>query len=220
MGEPGVGAGVRLPVPRRALDAFQGRQQREILGEPAFQQAPLPQQRLVRGLDRDDAGLRARGVALGVRVGRQQPLLDQEVDQRRRLVGNFRASRDVAARALRIRVDAGEPGDQAAAQQRLARAPLPRNPRVGVGADEGARDRGIDRALQAAEILVVLQPQRALAAPVEEQLLQREGEQRQRVAAGALLDVLEQPLASVAARSPSAPPASVKRRAGPSITSL
>jgi hypothetical protein len=123
----------------------------------------LPQQRVVRGLDGDDAGLRARGVALDARVGRKQSLLDQEVDQRRRLGGDFRAPGDVATWALRIRVDAGEPGDQAAAQ-RLARA---RNARVGVGADESARDRGVDRALQAAEIIITLQPQRALAASRE-----------------------------------------------------
>ena len=132
----------------------------------------MPQQRLVRGLDGDDARLRARRVALGVRVGRQQPLLDQQVDQRRGLGGNVGAPRDVAARALRVGVDAGEPGDQAAPQQRLARA----RARCGMRGSASARtkrplDRGVDRALEAAEILVILQPQRAGAAIVEEQLL-------------------------------------------------
>ena len=67
-------------------------------------------------------------------IGRQQPLLDQQVDQRARLLGNVGAAGDVAAGALRVGIDAGEPGNDAAPQQRLARLAVPRNARVGVGA--------------------------------------------------------------------------------------
>ena len=93
-----------------------------------------------------------------------------------------------------------ESGSTPASQGMSPAAAAPRAPcapwdaRVGVGAREGALDRGVDRALEAAEILVVPQPQRAGAAIVEEQLFEREGEQGQRVATAALVDVLEQAL--------------------------
>ena len=52
MGEPGFGAPVGVPVARRAFGPLQSRQEAEILFQPAVQQTPLPQQRLVRRLDR------------------------------------------------------------------------------------------------------------------------------------------------------------------------
>ena len=194
MREPGVAARVGVPVARRALDALQRRQQAEILFQPAVEQAPLPQQRLVRRLDRRFASLLAGlRVARDTRVGRKQPLLDQKIDQRRRLRRNVGAAGDVAARRPAVGVDAGEPRDQPAAQQREARLAVAGNARIGVGARKRALDRGVDRALEAAELFVVGEPQRAGLAIVEIELLEREGEQRQRVAR-ARLDVLEQPL--------------------------
>ncbi len=52
-------------------------------------------------------------------------------------------------------------------------------------------DRGVDRALEAARLFVVGEPQRAGLTIVEIKLLKGEGEQRQRIA-GAALDVFEQ----------------------------
>ena len=57
--------------------------------------------------------------------------------------------------ALGVGVDAREPRDEPPPQQRLARRALARDARVGVGAGEGALHRGVDRAFQAAERLVV-----------------------------------------------------------------
>ena len=59
--------------------------------------------------------------------------------------------------------------------------------------DERPLDRRVDRAFDPAELFVIGEPQRAGLAIVEIELLQREGEQRQRVA-GARLDVDEQAL--------------------------
>jgi hypothetical protein len=57
MREPGVAARVCIPVARRSLDALQSRQKAEILGQPAVEQAPLPQQRFMSWLDRRFPGL-------------------------------------------------------------------------------------------------------------------------------------------------------------------
>ena len=51
MREPGRIAPVGFPFARRALDRLQRRQQAEVLLQPAVEQPPLPEQRLVRRLD-------------------------------------------------------------------------------------------------------------------------------------------------------------------------
>ena len=70
----------------------------------------------MRRLDRGDARLVARGAALGPRVGGEQPFFNQEADKRRGFGRNVGAAGDVAARIFCARVDAGEPGDEAAPQ--------------------------------------------------------------------------------------------------------
>ena len=140
-------------------------------------------------------------------------------DQRRRLRRDVVDARDVAPRALAVGIDSGEPGNEPASEQGLARFALLGDARIGVGALEGSGDRRIDRAFQAAESFVVGEPQRAGRAIVEIELLQREGEQRQGVGAAACFDVGEQALCQsrlddeFAAGLPN-------RRARPSITSL
>jgi hypothetical protein len=85
------------------LDTVEHCQERCILPEPALQQAPLSQQRLVRWLDR---------LFLATRdIGRQQPLLDEKIDERTRLGGDFGQTGDTATRRTRVGVDAGKPGD-------------------------------------------------------------------------------------------------------------
>ncbi len=145
----------------------------------------------MRRLDRRDARLRTRGVALDARVRRQQALLDQQIDQRRRLRRDVRAARDVATRRLALRVYPCKPGDQSAPQQRKPRLAILGNARVRVGAHERPRHGRVDRAFEATEFLVVGEPQLSPFAVVEVQLLERESEQRQRVGAAAGLDVGE-----------------------------
>ena len=125
------------------------------------------------------------------RVDRKQPFLDQEVDQRRGLRRNVGAAGDVASGRLAVGVDAGEPGDQSASQQGEARLTIAGNARIGIRAHKGPLDRRIDRAFDPAELFVIDEPQRAGLAIVEIELLEREGEQRQRVAR-ARLDVDEE----------------------------
>jgi hypothetical protein len=80
--EPRAVAIIRRPIAAGALDAFQHAEEHGILGEPSLQQAPLPQQGLVRRLDRGLAGVL-------VHICRQQALLDQMLDQRSGLGGDF-----------------------------------------------------------------------------------------------------------------------------------
>ena len=98
----------------RALDAFHNAEEPGIFRQPALQQAPLAQQRLVRRLDGCLAGV------LGD-IGGQQALLDEMLDQWPCLGGNLREPGDAPAWRAGVGVDAGEPGDQAAAEQRQPR---------------------------------------------------------------------------------------------------
>ena len=78
---------------------------RGVLDEPSLQQPPLPEQRLMRRLDRDLAGIRRD-------VGREQPLLDQKLDERAGLFGDLGEPRHPSTGAARLGIDSGEPGIQ------------------------------------------------------------------------------------------------------------
>ena len=67
-----------------------------------------------------------------------------------------------------------------------------RHGRVGVGRLQRPLDRRLDRAPDAAELAIFGERQVAVAAIFEVEPLQREGEQRQRILAAALLDVGKQ----------------------------
>ena len=108
--------------------------------------------------------------------------MEVKVDQRRGLGGNVGATGDVASRRLAVRIDAGEPGDQSASKQGEARLSIAGNARIGIRAHKSPLDRRIDRAFDPAELFVINESQRAGLAIVEIELLEREGEQRQRVA--------------------------------------
>ena len=76
--EPSLGHAIGFPVSRSTPNAFERRQQSKILGDPSFQQSPLPQQGLVGRLDRRDASDRSCLVfADHVCVSGQEALFDE-----------------------------------------------------------------------------------------------------------------------------------------------
>ena len=127
-------------------------------------------------------------------VGRQQALLDQQIDERRRLGRNIGASGDASAGASAFRVDAGEPRDEPSAQQNETKVAITGNATIRIGSPQSTLDGGFDGATDAAKGFIIGKLEGAAAAIVEVELLQREGEERQRVAAAALIDVFKQPL--------------------------
>ena len=72
------------------------------------------------------------------------------------------------------------------------RASVARDLRIGVGRLQRPLDRGLDRALDAAKLLILGELKIAVAALLDIEPFQREGEQRQRVLGAAFLDVGEQ----------------------------
>ena len=185
--EPGGILAVGRPVAAGALDAIHHAEETGVVRQPALQQAPLSQQRLVRGLD----GLLAR--VLG-NVGGEQPLLDEMLDQRPRLGRDLREPGHAAARRAGVRINAGQPGDQTAAQQRQPRQAIFRDHRIRVGGLEGALDRGLDRTLHASELVVVRELEMPAGVVFAIEALERKSEQRQRIGGAASLDVGEQGL--------------------------
>ena len=87
MGEPGGVFAVGSPIPRRALDAFYDTEEPGVFRQSTMEQAPLPQQRLVRRLDRMLARVFSD-------IGGEPALLDKMQDQWQRLGGNFREPSD------------------------------------------------------------------------------------------------------------------------------
>ena len=141
-------AAVLLPFARRTPHAFHDAERSRVFFEPFLQQPPLPQQRFVRRLDGQFAGVVRH-------VGGDEALFDKLPDQRQRFRRDFGDTGDATARASGIRIDAGQPRDQAAAQQRQARLAVARNARIIVGRAKGAFGSGLDRPLDAAEGVVV-----------------------------------------------------------------
>ena len=137
--EPCAVAVVRRPIAARPFDALQHGKQSGVFGEPSLQQAPLPQQRLVRRLD----GGFAR---LFVDIGGEQPLLDEVLNQRPGFGGDFRKTGNAATRGAGVGIDAGEPGNEAAAKERQPRDAIPWDRGVGVGRLQRALDCRLDRA--------------------------------------------------------------------------
>jgi hypothetical protein len=130
---------------------------RKVLFEPAAQQTPLAQQRLVCRLDRDFASFLV-SLAQHDAVGRQQALLDQERHQRSGLLRNLGKPRHAPAGAASLGTDAGKPRDQAAPQQREPRLAVARDARIAIGSRHRAFHSGFNRAANAAERLVVDKP--------------------------------------------------------------
>ena len=191
MRQPGRVAGVRVPVARGALDAFELRQKSEILAEPALQQAPLAQKSLMRGLDRDLGAFRF-ALANHDAVFREQALIHEFFDERQRFRRDFGEPRGAPARTLGLRIDAREPRDEPVPQQSEPRGVIARNARIGVRCRKGALDRCFDRSFKPAEFFVIGEPQLSRIAEPAVELLQCEGKQRQRVAAAAFFEIAEQ----------------------------
>ena len=126
MRKPWAVAVICRPVAARALDALEHGKQSGVFGKPPVQQAPLPQQRLVRRLDGGFA-------SLFVHVGREQTLLHQMLDQRPCFGRDFGKPGNAAAGRAGVGIDAGEPRDKAAAKQRHPRCAVPWDRGVRVG---------------------------------------------------------------------------------------
>ena len=93
------------------------------------------------------------------------------------------------ARRFSVGVDAREPGDQATAQEREPCLAVSREAAVRVSGLERTLDGRLDGALQAAELVVVLELGMPAGVVLDVEPLQREGEERQGVLGAAGLDV-------------------------------
>ena len=114
------------------------------------------------------------------------------LDQRPGFGGNFRQPGNAATRRAGIGIDAGEPGNETAAQQRQPCRAIPRDRRVGIGRLQRPLDRRLDRAFDPAERFIMRQLESAASVVLAVEPLQREGEQRQRVLGAARLDIGQQ----------------------------
>ena len=108
--EPVFPAPVCRPIAARALDSFERGERREVFFQPAAQQTPLPQQRLMRRLDCDFAGILRH-------VGGEQVLGNEQVYEWTCFGRDLRHAGDPAARAASFGIDAGKPRDETPAQQ-------------------------------------------------------------------------------------------------------
>ena len=125
-------------------------------------------------------------------IGGEQALLDEMLDQRPCLGGDLREPSNAPARGAGVGIDAGQPGDQTAAEQRQPCEAVLRDRRVRVRSLEGALDRRLDRAFDPSELVVVRELEMTAGVVLVVEPLQREGEQRQRILGAARLDVGEQ----------------------------
>ena len=98
-------------IPARHVSRPPARKQRRVIRQPAVQRSPLAQQCLVRRLDGQFACF------LG-NIGDQKALLDEVGNEGPRSFGDFRQPGDAAARRNGIRIDASEPRNKSAAEQR------------------------------------------------------------------------------------------------------
>jgi hypothetical protein len=114
------------------------------------------------------------------------------LDQGPRFGGDFRQPGDAATRRASIGINAGQPGNDAAAEQRQPRDTVLRDCRVRVGRLEGALHGRFDRALHSAESVVVGKSEMTTCLILAIEPRQCEGEQRQAILRAARLDVHEQ----------------------------
>lgn len=138
--------------------------------------------------DLDDDGL-VLGPVHPPAIPHQQALLDQALDQGTRVLGNLLPARDPSLALSRIGIDAGEPGDEGRPQEPIAVLRVARHDRRAIGHLERGGDRGLDRAAHASQRGVIAQAELVVLAVLEEQSLEREGEERHRVGP---LRILEQ----------------------------
>ena len=184
MREPVGRFAVGQPIARRALHTFERCKLGEVFTQPAIEQRPLPKQRLMGGLD--------RLLATGRAIRCQEPLRDQMLHQRAGLLRYVAHPRDRASRRSRVGIDAGEPGNEGASQQSQPREAVPRHGGVGIGRLQRLLNSGLDRAGDAADVAIFIEPEIAIAAMLEIEPFEREREKRQRILGPALLDILKQ----------------------------
>ena len=82
-------------------------------------------------------------------------------------------TRSAMLSAAAVGVDPGEPGDQPSPQKVEAGCAFTRNARLCIRARKRALDRRVDRPIEAAELLIVPEPQRTSLMVVKIELLER-----------------------------------------------
>ena len=113
-------------------------------------------------------------------------------NERPRSFGDFRQAGDAAARRAGIRIDASEPRNKSAAEQRESGSGVFWNCRIGVGVLQSALNRGFNRSLDAAKRLILRGGEFAVTAVLQIKTFEGEGEQRQRVLGTAGINIAEQ----------------------------
>ena len=124
-----------------------------------------------------------------VDIGCKEPLLDEVLNQRPGFGGNFRKTGNATTRSAGVGIDAGVPGNEAAAKERQPRDAIPWDRGVSVGRLQRALDCRLDRASDATEAAIFRDRHVAVAAMLDVKPLQGEGKQRQRILGAAHLDV-------------------------------
>ena len=110
-------------------------------------------------------------------------VLDQPLHDGARAFRDLVAPRHAPHRHAALGIDAREPRNEGRAHGGELRLLGGRDRGRAAGLCERARDRGLDRALHAADLLIVGKRQLAVAAKVGVEALKREGQQRQRIGA-------------------------------------
>jgi len=176
--DEGVGPGSILRITPFGCRRRYALEQAEVvapLGDPACKLMPVAQDGLVRDLD---------GAFAAGRVGDQQALIGEAVDQRQGFLRQLAAQCQAALRGGRGIVDAHKARDEAALCERVERCARLRQARhlrrLGESVLDGLADRAAD-ALHSIHVLVLFEL--PILAMVLNQSLEGEGEQGQRVGA-------------------------------------
>ena len=111
-------------------------------------------------------------------IRRQQALLDEQLDKRARLGRDLRKTRYAPPRRGSIWINSRKPGDETTAQKRESRLAISWNRRVAVGGRESALDRGLNRAFDAAKLLILRQLEITIAPVLKIKTFQSEGQER------------------------------------------
>ena len=172
--QPGVLALVADPFRHGPLDTVDHLEIGDGGAQPGSERRPLPQEAFVRHLDDVDVRTTIRNQKTGGH---------EAVDDRAGTLRDFAQSRDPPHRRASLDVDPCKPWDEGGAQREHSRFLVAGYGRRPARIREGALDCGLERALQAADGLVIRQGNPAARAIVGEKPLEDEAEQRQRVGA-------------------------------------
>ena len=125
-------------------------------------------------------------------IGDQKPLLDELQDQWLGVLGDFGKSRHAPPRRTGVGINHRQPGNQTGAEQSQAREESLWDFGVLISGSECTFDRGFDRALDAAEVVVVGELELTVGMIFVVEPFECECEQRKCIGGAAGLDVIEQ----------------------------